>query len=276
MSHAGRARFLDAATQAILREPDLRCSWQREDLRLRMEQSEPFQVEPIEMPASGPLTALGRYQQYERRFHRRITHHGGREEIAELIGAVVRHDDATGTSPCARIHALIRGSDERPFLAYWVPFVLQARPAAIAWCLTHDDLAAFAAHLLLELQIAEETTWIGGQERIERQLEQRIALWDTAMRVIFSEVTIERVEALSAALAEILQTVAVAAITRRLLDEEFVASNALPDWTLIAVEPYECTLQPAPGASIAVLRAYYTTLRGPHTVFHLLLHLDRL
>jgi len=266
MSQDGRARFLDAARDAILYEPDLQCSWQREAERLRMEQSDSAQAMTFELSATESATPLARYRQYKRRFRRWISHHGGREEITELIGAVIRHDDGAGAHPCARIQALIRGSDQRPFLVYWVPFALSARPAALAWCFTHDDLAAFAAALILDFDMAEETSWIGGEERTERQLEQRITLWDLAMRVLLSEVTSARVESLATALVEVLHTVADTVMARRLLDNRHAAVErrgleTILDHTWKAIQSARFTHQESWGPGLVSSR--------PHVLAHL-------
>jgi hypothetical protein len=207
-----RERFLDAAMEVLLAEPDLRRSWQDEESRLRTEKDVPFSA-PRRVRSELPLSAtpLARYRRYERAFRHLRDLRGLRDELTSLMSAVVQNDSLAGApnARCRRIRELIRAGDERPFLAYWVPWlVVHARPGAIAWCLYDDTLAALGAALVMELEIAEECTHIGGIERTRRHFEQRIAAWEGATRVLFAETSVEREPAIAAFSSEILQWLA--------------------------------------------------------------------
>lgn len=262
MTHSGRSHFLDAAMTVILHEPTLRCNWQCEQLRLRMEEDEEYRSSPNEDHWSEPSSPLWRYRRYGKMFRSPRNAHRGLEEIVGLISAVVRCDSGANDvdEPGKRIVELLRAGSDRPFLSYWVPWLLHSRPAGIAWCLLHDDLAALGCGLILELQMAEESIWAAGIERIQREMEQRVSLWELGMRVLFSEVTHERVPGLASTIAEVLQLAIEASMSRRLLDsghaaEEQRGLESILDRTLFAIREAKCGQVLSPGAGLASFRS---------------------
>lgn len=262
MTHGGRARFLDAATVAILQEPALICSWQREQLRLRLAENHEARPEQSETPGTGPSSPLDRYRHYQELFRNPWNAHRGHEEIVKLLGAVIRWDPGSGdvVEPGKRIVELLRAGSERPFLSHWVPWlVLHAGAAGIAWCLLHDDLAALGCGLILELEIAEESTWIDGMERIQRGMEQRLSLWEVGMRVMFAEATHGRTQGIALAIAKILQIATKASMIRILLDSNHAAEEqrgleSILDRTLYAIREARCSQVVNPGAGLASFR----------------------
>ena len=117
MLREARDCFLDAAMEVLLAEPDLARSWQDEELRLCMEQDNPFEI--LRRIPSGfppPPTPLARYRRYEHCFRYLKSLHGLRHELIALMGAIVRNDSFAGppNERCRRIRQLIRAGDKSP------------------------------------------------------------------------------------------------------------------------------------------------------------------
>ena len=111
-----------------------------------------------------------------------------RNSISSIIAMIVKNDEGEGVSYDKRYQRIIRllqASDERPFLSYKVPNLIQYnRPDAIAWLLLHLDIAPVGMALLEKQRIRDEYNKSSAEEQLDSSWHN--LLWQTALELFFS------------------------------------------------------------------------------------------
>ncbi|MFH1922938.1 MAG: hypothetical protein ABIP48_23995, partial [Planctomycetota bacterium] len=188
-----RHRFLDAAKDLILRDPDL-ADPTSELEKLKWESRYAFQEgipQPIEAYPPQDATHVDRFRwadESERRLGHEIQAQRCRHRIDELVGLIVRYDDAhTGYKDrYQRTRDLLAGLPKRPYLAIILPEMLyRARPDALAWLLLEPSTADLSLLLFDKLSLPTSISSLASSHlSVERRRQDLLdQIWEDAIEI---------------------------------------------------------------------------------------------
>jgi hypothetical protein len=164
-----RERFLDAARDVVLSEPNIGSYSAEVNIQLIGGADAHQLPSPHEQ-----ATSAGRYHWWEdfERATQAEAHDEARPLVNCLIAAIVRYDKDDGGWhwEYRRVLDLFAGGKVKAYLAGCVPLLVRFnRPEAIAWLLTEHDTVALGLILLAKLPITEPSTMDGGEAREARE-----------------------------------------------------------------------------------------------------------
>lgn len=220
LTGSARARLLDAATAAILIDPELGTLQEETAWLLGPGSSRPHGDRPS-VPENPTLAQVGLYWDDLTRNNQVHVLDTSRGHLHRLIMIVMRHD----SRPFERVLEVAEAGASKPYLAFFLAWCLSHhRPEALAWLLTRASTAAFGLGLLAEQELAEPTMMDGQVTRTNRIHSRRMMIMAEALPLVVATLaeaaTAGARAAVANAIIDSLRTLVRRAVRRTLADDD--------------------------------------------------------